>query len=62
MMADMEHRKAAVEKATAICRLEGYEPTSKDMALFERYVTGELSIDEAVACAIRQTTEESKSL
>lgn len=62
-MADnVMYRREALEKATAICRLEGYEPNSIDMALFERYVTGELSVDETVAFAIRQATEESKSL
>jgi len=52
-MTTMESRRMAIDRATAICRLEGYAPTPKDLALFERYVMGELSVAEAVAIASR---------
>lgn len=52
MMTTMESRRMAIDRATAICRLEGYVPTPQDLALFERYVMGELSVDEAVATLV----------
>ena len=54
MITTMESRRMAIDRATAICRLEGYAPTPKDLALFERYVMGDLSVDEAVAILVAQ--------
>jgi hypothetical protein len=39
-------RSIEVENAVASVRLEGLEPSSEAMALFQRYVDGELSSDE----------------
>ena len=41
-------RQAAAERALASVRLEGLEPTESAKAIFERYISGELTIDELV--------------
>ena len=40
-------RRFGVENAMASVRLEGLEPTDGAKAIFERYVSGELTMDEA---------------
>jgi hypothetical protein len=39
-------RRARIERATASVRLEGLEPTDAAKSIFERYVCGELTIEE----------------
>ena len=39
-------REARIERAIASVRLEGLEPTAGGIAIFRRYVEGELTIDE----------------
>ena len=39
-------RRARIERAIASVRLEGLEPTAAARAIFNRYVSGELTIDE----------------
>jgi hypothetical protein len=39
-------RRARVERSLASVRLEGLEPTAEAKAIFDRYVTGELTVDE----------------
>lgn len=41
-------RRAAAERALASVRLEGLEPTESAKAIFQRYIAGELTIDEMV--------------
>jgi hypothetical protein len=47
-MTDREksERQARIERAIASVRLEGLEPTDAAKAIFQRYVAGELTIDE----------------
>ena len=39
-------RQARVERAMASVRLEGLEPTDAAKAIFDRYVAGDLTIEE----------------
>jgi hypothetical protein len=39
-------RHARIERATASVRLEGLEPTDAAKSIFERYVSGELTIEQ----------------
>ena len=39
-------RRARIERAAASVRLEGLEPTSAARAIFDRYVAGELTIEQ----------------
>ena len=39
-------RRARVERALASVRLEGLEPTDEAKAIYDRYVAGELTVDE----------------
>lgn len=39
-------RHARIERATASVRLEGLEPTDAAKAIFDRYVSGELTIEQ----------------
>jgi hypothetical protein len=39
-------RQAAAERALASVRLEGLEPTDSAKLIFQRYISGELAIDE----------------
>ena len=39
-------RHARIERATASVRLEGLEPTDAAKAIFDRYVFGELTIEQ----------------
>jgi hypothetical protein len=39
-------RQARIERATASVRLEGLEPTDAAKSIFERYVSGELTIED----------------
>jgi hypothetical protein len=41
-------RQAAAAKALASVRLEGLEPTESAKAVFQRYVSGQLTVDELV--------------
>jgi len=45
-------RRAHIEQAMASARLEGLEPTADAAAMFEKYVSGERTLDE-VGAAIR---------
>jgi len=38
----------AFKQANAITRLAGYEPTPADLAIQERVIQGEISLDDAV--------------
>ncbi len=42
-------RRARVARALASVRLEGLEPTDAAKAVFDRYVTGDLTADEMAA-------------
>jgi antitoxin VbhA-like protein len=42
-------RQARVARAVASVRLEGLEPTEAAKAVFDRYVSGDLSTDEMAA-------------
>ncbi|MBZ5618871.1 MAG: antitoxin VbhA family protein [Acidobacteriia bacterium] len=50
MMRTVEEEKAErlarVERATASARLEGLEPTEAAKSIFDRYVSGELTIEQ----------------
>jgi hypothetical protein len=39
-------RLARIERATASVRLEGLEPTDAAKLIFERYVSGELTLEQ----------------
>jgi hypothetical protein len=39
-------RLARIERAIASVRIEGLEPTDTAMAVFDRYVSGELTIEK----------------
>ncbi len=39
-------RQARIERAVGSVRLEGLEPTDAAMSIFQRYVAGELTIEE----------------
>ena len=39
-------RQARIERATASVRLEGLEPTDDAKSIFDRYVSGELTIEQ----------------
>jgi hypothetical protein len=39
-------RLARIERATASVRLEGLEPTDAAKVIFERYVSGELTLEQ----------------
>jgi hypothetical protein len=39
-------RRARIERATASVRLEGLEPTDAAKSIFERYVSGEFTIEQ----------------
>ena len=39
-------RRARIERAVASVRLEGLEPTDAARAIFDRYVSGELTMEE----------------
>lgn len=39
-------RESVIENAVASVRLEGLEPSNEAMAIFQRYVDGELTMDE----------------
>ncbi len=41
-------RQAAAERALASVRLEGLEPTESAKAVFQRYLSGQLTVDELV--------------
>lgn len=47
--AQQQDRKSGIAQAMASCRLEGLVPTPETVALYERYVAGELDIPEVIA-------------
>ena len=46
-------RRRAIDNAIATTRMDGLEPTPEVLALYERVVVGEISLDEA-AVALRK--------
>jgi Antitoxin VbhA len=52
-----EQRAQDIENALASVRMEGQEPSEEAKAIFQRYVDGELSIDE-MGRAIDQLLDE----
>jgi len=43
---ERDERRARIERAVASVRLEGLEPTDAARAIFDRYVAGDLTIEE----------------
>lgn len=43
---DVERRRRNVENALGSLRIEGFEIDSEARAIFDRYIAGDLSIDE----------------
>ena len=46
---EREERQTQVGRALASVRLEGLDPSRAAMAIFDRYVNGELTVHEMVA-------------
>ncbi|MBM3764124.1 MAG: hypothetical protein FJW32_01920 [Acidobacteria bacterium] len=46
-----EQRALEIENALASVRIEGLEPSAEALAIFERYVEGELTLEE-MGCAV----------
>lgn len=55
-MATQTEIRKAFEKADAILRLEGFEPTNTGKSLQEAVVRGQMTFDEAVQAAIGKFT------
>lgn len=51
---EQERRRAAIQRALANVRLEGLEPDPAVFEYTERYIRGEITIDEAVAAMVRR--------
>ena len=43
---ERDERRARIRRAIASVRLEGLEPTEGALAIFDRYVAGELTIEQ----------------
>ena len=54
LIVNVEERSSQVQRALASIRLEGLEPTAQAKRIFERYVDGEITIDEmqSQVCAL----------
>lgn len=52
---EQERRRSAMRRALAQVRLEGLEPDPAVFDYIERYVQGEITVDEAVAAMIQRS-------
>ncbi|MDR1935718.1 MAG: antitoxin VbhA family protein [Candidatus Accumulibacter sp.] len=57
MTFNKEQRRDAVEQATAILALEGFERDEKHDALLERYINGELTLEQVDALSDAELAE-----